>query len=185
MSDDPSFFISQRTIPTFDMSRVEETQDEIFLEIEEILDTVALEGSCYGEAVVESDALSSTRFVLRVKPELRLLLLSQLQTAHRAYRVFRIRSHPDQRYLFSGDYLLRFAPEATEAQKREALSPFFESIEESCLVPNGIYEVPEELREDPLVTQAAIADRPFVIQAVPVFVTLPVAEEALEAAMHP
>ena len=176
---DPSFFFSQRTIPTFDIDRVEEVQDEIFVALKDVLDTVSNDGTCYGQAVEESISVGEGNFVLRVRPGLRGLLLSQLRPSYPAHRVFRIKSHAEQRYLFSGDFLVRFAPEASDDQKREALAPLFENLEDDCPVPNGIYEVPEALQDNPVATHSAIAQRPFVLQVVPVFVAVPAPKDKL------
>ena len=170
---DPSFFSSRRTIPTFDISRVEEIHDEIFLALNDVLDTVSHQGTCYGQAVHESLSLGDNHFVLRVRPEMRALLISQLRSSYSTYRIFRVQSHAEQRYLFSGDFLLRFSPEATDEQKREALRPIFEQIDSRCPVPNGIYELPASMQEDPVVTHAVLSERPFVVQVVPVFVAVP------------
>jgi hypothetical protein len=169
----PPIFRTRREILT-DVSRyLEEIRDEVVLDMEGDRDTLALAGTCYGAAVRECIPTSAGYYLLKVRPDMRQLLLLQLRGIYGAYPVYHFPEDPGRRWILTGEAYLRFAPEATTEQRQASLEAVFGEFPEGTPLPNGTYDLPGASAGSPQDACARLRKQPFLLQASPVGVSVP------------
>jgi hypothetical protein len=152
---------------------LEEVRDEVVLDMDGKRDTLALAGTCYGAAVRECLPIGTHTYLLKVRPDMRRLLLLQLRGIYGAYPVCHFPEDPGKRWILTGEAYLRFAPEATTEQRRSSLEAVFGEFPEGTPLPNGTYDLPGGCAGSPQDTCARLRKQPFVLQASPVGVSVP------------
>jgi hypothetical protein len=142
-----------------DISQLDEVRDEVFLDLQGSQDTQFLTIGCYEQAVRECVPMGDDCFLLKVRDELRGLLVCQLHQEHRPYRVYRPTQRPDQRLLIGDDVRIQFYPESSMAERRAVLSDYVSGLERIAKVSNGRYRLIRDLRDNPLTAIRALREQ--------------------------
>lgn len=175
----PPIFRTRREILTDTSIYLEEVRDEIVLDMDGEQDTLALAGTCYGAAVRECQPIGSKYYLLKVRPDMRRLLLLQLRGIYRAFPVCAFPEDPGKGWVLTGEAYLRFAPEATTEQRRASLEAVFGEFPGGTPLPNGTYDLPGPCAASPQDTCARLRKQPFVLQASPVGISVPAPQREL------
>ncbi|MCZ6690582.1 MAG: hypothetical protein O7H41_13370 [Planctomycetota bacterium] len=171
MSDHPPLQLKPFILP-WSRAGLEQVDDEIFVRLQEGQDTSPLAGTCYEVAVRECLRIAKDAFILKVRPELRVPLLSQLKEHCQAFRVFRSKGNPGSRILLTDQLSVRFASYATREQLRASLSRYFPGLADGEEPHDGIFQVATTYSGDPMAVSKALELDPLVLQAGPVSVAV-------------
>lgn len=152
---------------------LEDVKDEIFIDLREGPGTQFLASTCYGQAVLDCRVVGSDYFILKVRSELRALLLTQLREVYKAFRVYRFADQWEGRVLLTDEMLLRFAPGTTHQEKESTLRRYFPNAGEEGEMEDGIYRLSGTFSEDPILVSNALLENPLIMAATPLIVALP------------
>jgi hypothetical protein len=152
---------------------LEVVPDELFMDLHQGAGTEFLAGTCYGQAVRDCKTMGENYFILKVRPELRSLLLSQLRQGFKVFRVYRFEGDREGRILLTDEISIRFDPIATDSQRRDSLQRFFPTQNAGRELKDGIFRLTGTFLEDPILVANALQENPLVVEAVPVLVALP------------
>lgn len=152
---------------------LEPVRDEIFLDLGDGTGTEFLASTCYGQAVEECLRVGGDRFVLKVRPDMRALLFSQLRENYVASRVYHFAGQPESRLVPTGDLFVRFSSGANREQKLLAVRECFSDLEEEEDLRDGAYRLVGNFSTDPIVASKAIDFNPAIRQVAPVMMAIP------------
>ena len=155
---------------------MDEVDDEVFLDLQDRTGTQHLAATCYGAAVQECLMIDEDAYVLKVRSDMRGLLVSQLRTHYQIYRLFRLPGGPEGKVFPTGRISVRFAPGALPEQRRACLGKYCDVPGED--VPDGIYGLAGKFAADPISGLRALELEPAILRASPFIVRLP---EAINA----
>lgn len=160
---------------------LEDVRDEIFLDLREGPGTQFLAQTCYGQAVIDCCVIGSDYYLLKVRPDMKGLLLSQLREVFKAFRVYRFAGSAGSRILLTDEVFIRFDPDAGLEARRTPLKRFFPGVEYEDDLEDGIYRLAGTFSEDPILVSNALQSSPVVLEVIPIVVAVPrPAEEAVE-----
>lgn len=152
---------------------LEDVRDEIFMDLHEGPGTQFLAGTCYGQAVLDCKVIGNDYFILKVRPDLRALLLSQLRKVYMAFRVYRLQSGQRGRVLLTNEVLLQFSRGASPEARRASLQRYFPGAGADEILEDGIYRLAGSFSEDPILVTNALQANPMITAAIPLIVAIP------------
>lgn len=147
--------------------------DEIFLELRECKETRFLLKTCYEIAVLDCMRITEDSFILRVRPDMRTLLLSQLGATSVALRLYATDKAPDHRYIFSGRMAIRFTEWSSQDDRRAMLREYFPSRADDPNIVDGMFPLGPERARDLRRAVKELGAEESVIQASPVILAIP------------
>ncbi|MCZ6690581.1 MAG: hypothetical protein O7H41_13365 [Planctomycetota bacterium] len=156
-----------------ELQDLEPVRDEIFLDLQDGTGTEFLAGTCYGQAVEECLRVQDSGFILKVRRDMRALLLSQLKQKYKAFRVYRLAGQPESRLVPTGDLLVRFSSEATPSQRLLAVKECFSGLGGEEETRDGTFRLTGKFASDPIVACKAIEFNPAIRQVVPLMEAIP------------
>lgn len=172
-----SFLESNRWVLGPDEVELEEVPDELFMDIHDGTGTHFLARTCYGNAVVECQVIEDDYFLLKVRPELRHALFSELREAFHTSYVYRFVREPSRRILFTDLVFVQFRPLVSDDRRRICLREYFPDVEEGEGVREGIHRMDGEHSKEPILAWKALQLEGPIEEAFPVVVDLPEARE--------
>ena len=122
--------------------------EEVFLELRQSEDSRFLSKTCYGIAVQECARLTGDSFLLRVRPDMRTLLVSQLAQHCIALRVYRMVGDRDTRFIFTGRMCIRFTEWSSREDRLDLMTRYFPSRAEDDPILDGMYPLEIERSRD-------------------------------------
>jgi hypothetical protein len=167
------FMRTRQIIPEGEDRDLEQVPDELFLDLQGRRETQFLAVSCYSQAVQECVVMGGSCFLVRVRPEMRGLLFSQLRDEYRVYRLYRFQSRPETRLLLTEEVLIRFEPEALADDRRTCLLRYCSDAPPDGEVPDGNYHLTPDLAAEPLSTLRNLDAEAEVSKATPLVVSIP------------
>jgi len=147
-----------------DQSGLQQVVDEVFLDLGGEGDTKFLSVGCYEQAVRDCVVMGDNCFLLKIRADLRGLILAELGKNHSVYRVYRYQDRPETRLLLAPKLEVQFKSETPAEERRRCLSRYFSNVSNESDPSDGVYSLSEELSGHPLSacerlkTEAAIAD---------------------------
>ena len=156
-----------------ELQDLEPVRDEIYLDLQDGTGTEFLAGTCYGQAVEECLRVQDSGFILKVRRDMRALLLSQLMEKYKAYRVYRLAAQPETRLVPTGDLLVRFSSGASWSQRLLAVQECFFGLEDEEETRDGTFRLTGKFASDPIVACMAIEFNPAIRRVVPLMVAIP------------
>ena len=147
--------------------------DEIFIDLHGGPGTQFLAGTCYGQAVRHCKVIGNDYFLLKVRPDLRSLLMTQLRKVYKVFRVYRFAGEHEGRLLLTDEISLRFEPRSSVEERWGSLRGFFPGPMDDRDLRDGIFRLTGAFREDPILVANALQESPLVLEAVPLVVALP------------
>lgn len=133
-----------------DQSQLEEVPDQIFVDLHGIGDTKFLYAGCYDQAVQDCVVMGDNCFVLKVRPELRGLLISQLRKQCKVMKIYRYPEKPETRLLMTEELSVRFMEETSSEKRRACLGRYFTESCQDRDPEDGAYRLKGALAADPL-----------------------------------
>lgn len=152
---------------------LEPVEDEIFIDLQDGAGTQHLAKTCYGVAVKECLRVGRDAYILKVRPDLRGLLFSELEKNYKTFRVYRPGGDPNRRVLLTDQLFLRFAAETTIEQRQSCLRRYWAGIEQEDDLPNGVYSLTGRFSEDPLFVRQALLLDVAILEVAHVVVAIP------------
>lgn len=152
---------------------LEQVPDEIFLDMQEAVDTQFLSVVCYEQAVLDCISMGDSCFLLRLRPDMRGLFISQLKSDCRVYRVYRYQSKPDIRVILTGELSVKFASGASLEDRRSSLQKCCKGITDNHEAKDGSYKLRLARCEDPLSSSRVLGLEGVVKEASPKVYVLP------------
>lgn len=160
-------------IPRGDQADLVAVEDEIFLDLRDGTGTQFLAGTCYGMAVRDCLRIGRDAYVLKLRPDMRGLLLSELQAHYRSDRVWRLGGEPKGRVLLTDKVFVRFTSGSGQDQRRAALHAFLPDLEAGIAIEDGVYLLTGKFSMDPIFVAKALELDSAVVRSSPVVMTLP------------
>jgi hypothetical protein len=157
-----------------DPASLRRVEEEVLVVLQAGQDTTALLATCYGVAVQTCLRVGEGTFLLRVRPDLRSLLLSQLRDVFPVSRVYGVVGDTARRILLTDKVSIRWASYASGEPVRDALGRYFPALREASEPRDDIYLLAPRYADDPLVVVQALELEPLVIRAAPVVIAFPV-----------
>jgi hypothetical protein len=159
---------------------VEELQDELFLDLHDGKGTQFLAGTCYGVAVQDCLRVGENHYILKVRPQMRALLYSQLCRHYRVFKLHRFKGDGESRMILTENLSVRFARHATEEERRQSLLLYFPDLPPESEMEDGIYTLRGKFAEDPLFVWKDLELDGTVLQASPVCLGVPTSLPGVE-----
>ncbi|MCZ6689337.1 MAG: hypothetical protein O7H41_07010 [Planctomycetota bacterium] len=156
---------------------IEDVRDELFIDFRAGPGTQFLASTCYGAAVIDVQVVGSDYFILKVRPALRALLMSQLRREYRTYRVYCFEGNSEGRILLTDELVLEFTEGASHEARRASLHRYFPSTREEEQLDDGIYRLAGTFSEDPILVSNALQGNPMIASAAPILVAIPTDSE--------
>ncbi|MCZ6690455.1 MAG: hypothetical protein O7H41_12710 [Planctomycetota bacterium] len=147
-------------------------EDELFLDLSDGQGTQFLASTCYGIAVAESLSVSNNCYILKVRSDMRGLLLAQLRKNYQVARVYAMRNEPSRRYLLTSMVHIRFAPDVVKEDKLACARKYFKDLLEEEELVDGIYQLAENFSLDPTSAGGALDLDSTVLRAAPVLAAI-------------
>ena len=151
---------------------VDEIPDELFLDLHDGAGTQLLVATCYGLAVTECVWIGDNHYILKVRPDFRSLLYSQLQEQFQVFKLHRFPGPERERLILTENLSLQFEPGASQADRRTCLELFFSELPGT--LEDGVYTLTGRHAKDPLLVWKSLELDPVVIQACPVSLAITV-----------
>ena len=156
---------------------IEDIRDELFIDFRAGPGTQFLASTCYGAAVTDVQVIGSDYFILKVRPALRALLMSQLRREYMTYRVYRFEGSSEGRVLLTHEIVLEFTEGASTDARRATLQRYFPSTQDEEQLDDGIYKLAGTFSEDPILVSNALQGNPMIASAAPIMVAIPADSE--------
>jgi hypothetical protein len=153
---DYSFLRSSPFVLRGDQDDLEQIPDEVFLDIQGARDTQLLTIGCYDQAVKECIVMGDDCFLLKIRPDMRGLLMSQLRPNFRVYRTYTYPRKPETRLILTEDLSIRFKPGASPEERRDCLERYFVGAEETDGSEEFLCRLRPHLADDPLAAHGTI-----------------------------
>ncbi len=152
---------------------LQQVDDEIFIDLGDGAGTQHLAHTCYGLAVRECLRIGKDCYILKVRPDMRGLLFSQLQEKYNTHRVYRSDGAPDSRVLLTNNIFVRFAPGATLEEKRCCLGRYLPDVAQWEDLEDGVYALTGKFSEDPIILRKVLQFEVAVLRVGLVVVAIP------------
>jgi hypothetical protein len=153
-----------------DLRRVDE---EILVDFSDGVDAKYLEDTCCGIAVQDWTRLGDTSYLLKVRPDMRGMLTSQLEDKCTVLRVYRMGDGSGGRSLFTGQMCLHFTEWSSQEDRRSFLERYFPKEGYRPEVEDGMYQLSEMLMEDLGKTWQSLSLEEVILRATPVLAGVP------------
>lgn len=164
-------------IPRGDEADLEMMDDEIFMDLQDGTGTQFLAETCYGIAVLDCLRIGKDAYILKVRPDMRGMLFSQLKAWYRMCRVYRLTGRPESRLLLTDKIFVQFTTGSTPDQRRLTLGRYMPGAADLDGMEDGVYVLTGKFAEDPIFVVKALELELAVRQAAPVVVALPLPME--------
>ena len=156
-----------------DQSQLEQVPGEIFMDLDGERDTQFLYAGCYDQAVQDCVVMGDSCFVLKVRPELRGLLISQLREQCKVMKVYRYAEKPETRLLLAEELSVLFSAEASSEERKSCLGRYFTESSQNSDPQDGSYRLRSELAADPLSASRSLELESAIKEAAPLAFTFP------------
>lgn len=170
---DYSFIRTTPFVLKENLEDLEQILDEVFIDLEDSRDTQLLSVSCYEQAVADCIVMGDNCFLLKVRPDLRGLLLSELGKDCKVFRVFRYAGRPETRLLLTGELSVQFSEGTSREKRRSYLDRYFTDAAAEKDLAEGTYRLKETFLKDPLMIARSLKRDPALAEVAPLAFTFP------------
>lgn len=153
-----------------DLQRVEE---EILVDFADGVEAKFLEDTCCGIAVQDWTRLGDSSYLLRVRPDMRGMLMSQLEGQCTVLRVYQVGDGSGGRSLFTGKMCLHFTEWSSQEDRQSFLERYFPKERYRPEIEDGMYQLSEMLVKDLGKTWRSLSMEEVILKATPVLAGVP------------
>ena len=147
--------------------------EELFLDMQSTVDSQLLSATCYEHAVLDCIPMGDSCFLIKIRPDMRGLFLSQLNRDCRVFRVCRFGSKPETRLLLTDEISLKFRPTSTAEERRSCIGRYCVATREGEEPKDGTYRLRLNAWDDAITLSKSLRLEKAVEEAWPMAYTLP------------
>ena len=156
---------------------LQEVTDELLLDIRAPEATVVLARTSYSVAVRECAQMGEGGpYVLKVNPDLRTLLISQMTGTCSALRIYQFKDQPETRMVLTGKMQVRIASYCPAEERQSIMTNYFSHDESEESLGQGMYHLNEKHAKNPLRAWKALEQETLVVKASPILLVLSIPE---------